>query len=403
MKKLLKNKNLIIFLIGTFISGIGTRLDTIALADKIFKITGSDFSISMVFLLEGLPMLFLGAIAGSFVDRQNKKYLFIAINIVFAITALILGAAASPIALYSTILVNGIVNTVYYPTLVALMPLLVDRSDLAEANGFKASVSGVVSIIGYAAAGMIVAYAGNSLAFIIDSASFIFIALFSLLLKLKKVEVEEKTTVKPSSIKLDLRSGWDFIKNNTYIKHMFFLDVLTKFIIAMQIPLTFVFIENYLGGQLLLAKRSGLLFSAAGMGMLIGGFIIGKFKAFNQIRLLAIALLCDGTVVFLFSLSRSFPVSLVLFGILGIIGALMGTLLVTVIQKHTPENILGRVSGFINTVAEPLSVLSILIGGAASNFIEVKYIFILCACSEMITALYFLKKHSSEPTSSISQ
>ncbi|MDF2673949.1 MAG: arabinose efflux permease family protein, partial [Clostridiales bacterium] len=390
MKKLFKNRNLIIFLVGTFISGIGTRLDTIALTDKIFQLTGSNFSISMVFILEGLPMLFLGVIAGNFVDKQNKKHLFIIINIVFALTALVLGAASSPITLYGTILVNGIINTIYLPTLVALMPLLVDREDLAEANGLKVSISGVISIIGYAIAGMIVAYAGSSLAFIIDSVSFMFIALISLLLRVKKTEAKEKTAASPSSIKLDIREGWNFIKSNTYVKYMFFLDVLTRFIIAMQIPLTFVFIENYLGGQLLLAKRSGLIFSAAGVGTLIGGFLIGKFKKYNQIRLLSVTLLCDGIVVSLFALNRSFPVSLVLYGVLGIIGAFMGTLLVTVIQKHTPENILGRVSGFINTIAEPLSVISIIIGGTASNFVEVKYIFILCACSEIITALYFL-------------
>lgn len=394
MKKLFKNKNLIIFLIGSFISGIGTRLDTIALTDKIFKITDSNFSISMVFLLEGLPMLFLGVIAGSFVDKRNKKYLFIIINIIFAITALILGAAASPITLYGTILVNGIVNTIYYPTLVALMPLLVDKEDLVEANGLKVSINGIISIVGYAIAGMIVAYAGNTLAFIIDSISFVFIAMISILLKPKKADLEEKNKSTPSSIGLNIQEGWSFIKNNTYVKYMFFLDVLTRFIIAMQIPLTYVFVENYLGGQLLLAKRSGLLFSAAGIGTLIGGFMIGKFKMHNQIRLLSATLLCDGIVVFLFSVSRSFPVSLLLYGILGIVGAFMGTLLVTVIQKRTPENILGRVSGFINMVAEPLSVISILIGGAASSFVEVKYIFILCAFSEMITALYFLKKHS---------
>lgn len=395
MKKLLKNRNLIIYLIGYFISGIGTKLDTIALTDKIFKITGSDFSISMVFLLESLPMLLLGAISGSFVDRRKKKYLFITINLIFALTALILGAANSSIILYGTILINGILNTVYLPTVVALMPLLVDREDLAEANGIKVSISGIISILGYAAAGIIVAYVGNKIAFIIDSISFIFIALISILLMVKDIENEEKAENNPSSIKLDINEGWSFIKNNSYIKYMFFLDVLTQFIITMQLPLTYVFVEKYLGGQLLMAKRTGLLFSASGLGMVLGGFIIRKFKGYNQIKLLSSILLCDGSTVLLFSLSRNFAISMLLYGILGIVGAFMGTLLVTVIQKQTPENILGRVSGFINTVSEPLSVLSILIGGAASSIMEVKYVFMACAFSEMLTAIYFLRKNSS--------
>lgn len=395
MKKILTNHNLIIFLIGSFISGIGTRFTTIALSDKVLLLTGSDFSISMVFLLESIPMLLLGIIAGNFVDRRNKKYLFIITNFIFALTSLLFGLSASPAALYGVLLFNGIVHTLYYPALVSLLPLLIDKDDLTQANGLNASISGIVSIVGYAFAGIVVAYAGNIFAFYLDSISFLLIAFLSLFLRPKAVETKKGVDENASSYLNDVKEGWSFIRNNPYIRQMFTLEVLTRFIIAMQIPLTYVFVENYLGGQLLMAKRSGFLFSTAGVGTLIGGFIIGRFSKYNEINLLSIVLLLDGITLALFSINSSFPFSLILFGILGIVGAFMGSLLRTVIQKQTPEDMIGRVYGFISTVVEPLGVLSILVGGILANYIEVKYIFLICAASEIFTGAYFIKKHTS--------
>jgi predicted MFS family arabinose efflux permease len=137
------------------------------------------------------------------------------------------------------------------------------------------------------------------------------------------------------------------------------------------------------------------LISAAGIGTLVGGLIIGRFKGYSELSLLSAALLCDGIILALFSMNSYFPVSLILFGIMGIVGAFMGSLLRTAIQKQTPSDMLGRVSGFISTVVEPLSVMSILVGGIFSSLIEIKYIFFLCAIAELVTGLYFVKKHTS--------
>lgn len=394
MKKILNDKNLIIFFIGSFVSGVGTKLSTIALSDKILRLTGSDFGISLVFLLQGVPMLLFGAAAGNFIEKKNKKSAFITINFIFACTSFLLSVFTNTLLLYSMIFINGVIQALFLPTRVSLFPLLVDPEDLIEANGLRISINGAVMILGYAFAGVLVGFAGNTAAFLIDSLSFVFIALSSTLITIKTGRKPANKLPSKPTYRKDIKAGWKFIKNTNSVRNMFVLDIITNFIIAMQLPLTYVFVKAYLGGEALMAKRTGLLFSAAGVGTILGGAILGRFKNKNKLLLLSISLMLDSMLVMMFSLSRYFNLSLVIYGAMGVLGAFTGTILETVIQEDTPQNLLSRVSGFINTIVEPICILSILLGGSISQFIEAKWIFLTCAFMELVTGIYFTILHN---------
>jgi len=193
----------------------------------------------------------------------------------------------------------------------------------------------------------------------------------------------------------DMMEGWNFVKNNMLVRHMFMLDMTINFISSMQSPLTYIFAERYLGGSLLMAKRTALLFSCAGIGTAAGGIILGKFNNKNKLMLFPFSLVFDSFLVIIFSLNRYFPLSLLIFAGMGIVGSFSGSILQTVIQENTPGNLLGRVSGLINSAVEPLTVLSMLLGGIFVSIIEVKWIFIAGALLELITALYFIKRYKN--------
>ena len=371
MKSIYKNSNLIIYLIGIFVSGIGTKLTIIALSDKVLKLTGNDFNVSLVFMLQSIPILIFGMLAGNVVDKINKKAAFIIINIIFAFTSFTFALTYNKLIIFSVVLINGIIQAFYIPVETSLMPLLVDKKYLTKANGLKMSINGIIMIAGYAFAGILISFAGNTIAFILDGLSFIFIAMISIFFSINEA---------------------NFIKDNESVKYMFFIDIITNFIISMQTPLTYIFVEKYLGGSILMAKRTGLLFSFAGIGTIFGGIILGSFKNRNKLMLLSVSLVFDSMLVIAFSLNRYFPITLFIFGGMGVVGAFNGSILQTVIQEKTPENLLGRVSGFINSIVQPIGVISILIGGICSNLIEVKWIFIFGALLELLTGLYFIRR-----------
>ncbi|MDD3224473.1 MAG: MFS transporter [Clostridium sp.] len=391
MKSIYKNSNLIIYMIGIFVSGIGTKLTTIALSYKIMSISQNDFNVSLIYILQGIPILILGILAGNIIDKRNKKISFIIINIIFSLTSFAFALTTNNLLIFSVVIINGIIQSFYIPVETSLMPLLVHKQYLTEANGMKMSINGVVMVSGYAFAGVLISFVGSNAAFIIDAISFIFIAFTALFFNVTKNDLHDKIREK-SKLKEEIFHGLNFIKHNKTIKYIFFIDVIITFIISMQTPLTYIFVEKYLGGRVLMAKRSGLLFSAAGIGTIFGGVILGKFKNRNKVMLISISLIFDSIIVIAFSLNRNFLITLILYAAMGVLGVFNGSILQTVIQEQTPQNLLGSVSGFINSIIQPVSVISLLIGGIASNLLEVKWIFIIGALLEFLTGVYFVIK-----------
>jgi MFS family permease len=379
------NANFMLYLIGIFISGLGSKLTTIALVDKIYALTGSGAYVTLTYLLQGLPALFFGLFAGHLVDRSSKKVMFFSVNIGLAILSLALAFVSSPLFLFMLVLFVGILDAFYSPTSTALLPLLVNHKQITAANGLKVSVIGFNMIIGYAVAGLFVGFLGHTLPFLVDSCSYLFIALSALFFKLRKQE----QTAAHTENRAALAEGLNFIRKHPVIRRLFMIDLLTQLIIALQIPLTYVFVAKYLGGAEIMASRTGILFSASGVGLMLGGMFIRRFAKGDKLRLLSRALICDSLFVIVFSLNRYFPAEVLLFGAMGIIGAFMGSLLETAVQENTPESLIGRVSGFIHSIADPISVFSLMIGSLLVQFIDVQHIFMLCALAELLTGAYF--------------
>ncbi|MCR3759225.1 MFS transporter [Clostridium felsineum] len=386
MKNIYKSSNFIIYLIGIFISGIGTKLTTIALANKVTEFKGGAFNVNLIYIFESLPILILGMFVGNFIDKKNKKISFVVVNMLFAVTSFTFAITKSITTTLLIIILSGIFKAFLMPIETALIPLLLDKKNLGKANGLIMSISGIVVVMGYAFAGVLINLIGSRGAFILDGVSFILISILSLFFKLNEGSSEKL------ELKEDFISGFKVVMKNENIKWIFLIDIFITFIISMETPLIYIFTANYLGGSVLMAKRVGFLFAFAGIGAIVGGIIFGRFQKKNKLFLLSACLIMDALIVIAFSVNTYFPLSLALFSVMGILDTFNGSILQTVIQEKTPENLLGRVSGFVNSIVQPISVLSLLIGSVASSFIEVKWIFIIASLLEFFIGILFLKK-----------
>lgn len=377
-------RNLTIYLTGVFISGLGSKLTIIALADKLFLLSGNGSSVTLMYLTQGIPALLIGLLAGHVIDRSRKKEAFFLINLSMAVFSLTLACVSRLPLLFLIILLSGVADAFYSPATTALIPLLVRGDELASANGLKSSVIGFDMILGYAFAGLFVNFFGHTLSFLADSASYLVIAFSTLLLN-----VRNPGTVHAEKHRVSFKEALVFMKNHKLIQQLMAIDVLTQFIIAMQIPLTFLFVAEYLGGHQSMAGRTGILFSAAGVGMALGGLIVKRFGKQDKLSLLSRGLICDSLFVIAFSLNHYFPATLFIYGAMGVIGAFMGSLLETAVQEQTPGHLIGSVSGLIHSISDPVSVFSLLIGSAVVQFIDVQWIFLACAAAELLTGIFF--------------
>lgn len=396
-KIFLSNSNFMLYIIGYVISGIGTRLTTIAISSKILYLTNSGLSLSATLMLEGIPSFLLGLFAGNAVDKMRKKNILMILYILFAFTSFGLIFANDMSLIYIISFINGILTSFEYPARSSIVPLLVDKDHLLEANSIRSSLSSINMIVGYSVGGIIVSIFGNDISFLIDSLTFIIIAILIAFIRIDEKAQEDKSenifddvSKTISNIVSEIKQGIGFIKGSMVIRQVINLNLLSTLIISMQTPLVYIFVKNYLGGEKLLAARSGMLFSLAGVGGLIGGILINSIgKKFNNISIMTTVLLFDGITLIAFSNSKIFLLSSLLFTFLGVIFVVFETLTDTIIQENTNDDNRGKVYGFLGSLVDPLSIISLGIGGALTNVFTAKAIFILCGISEITVSLIY--------------
>jgi MFS family permease len=74
MLPVLRQRNFSLLWVGQIISMIGDWILFVALPFYIYSLTGSTLATGIIFIVQTLPRLFFGSVAGVFVDRWNRKY-----------------------------------------------------------------------------------------------------------------------------------------------------------------------------------------------------------------------------------------------------------------------------------------------------------------------------------------
>ena len=90
MLKLLRKRNYGLLWISQLISIIGDFALFAALPFFIYKITGSVLATGIMFMIQVLPPLFLGSIAGVFVDRWDHRWTMIGSSLFRGVVLLIM-------------------------------------------------------------------------------------------------------------------------------------------------------------------------------------------------------------------------------------------------------------------------------------------------------------------------
>lgn len=116
------------------------------------------FSLSGVMIARILPTMLLGPIAGVFADRWDRRRLLIATDIGRAAVFLVLPFAEDVWALFLATIVIEVMATLFIPVRDAIIPTLVPRGQLVQANQLSLLASyGTLPLGGFAFAAVVVA------------------------------------------------------------------------------------------------------------------------------------------------------------------------------------------------------------------------------------------------------
>jgi MFS family permease len=352
---------------GQLISLFGDRVNQLALGAFVYEVTDSAFALALTFLVATLPNLLFSPIAGTFVDRWDRKQVLVVSDILRAALVLLVPVAVlvDVWLAYPLVFLITTVSLFFRPARVAILPQIVPEEDLLSANSALWVGETIADVVNYPIAGLFVVFLAGSLplAFWFDAVTYLASAALLAaivvppLLRRAPGEPGPAEMVggagaagaeAPSSIRADLRAGWAFLRHESVLLANTLQGTAGQFAVGIVTVASLVLAQQITPGEGS-AYRGTYAFmeTAIGLGNLIGGFALGLVA--TRVRkgmLVIVAYTSFGALVFLLGIVSSIPLVLgILFGV-GVANMAFVIPSQTLFQERTPPELMGRVVSF---------------------------------------------------------
>jgi MFS family permease len=385
-------RNYRLFFLGQGISLIGTWMQRIAMPWLVYHITGSVFLLGVVGFAGQIPTFILAPFAGVLTDRWNRYYVLIVSQIVAMLQAFVLTWLyyAGTIAVWHIVVLSvimGIFNAFDVPSRQAFVVDLVERKeDLGNAIALNSLMFNGARLIGPSVAGVLLASAGEGICFLINTISYLFVIASLIFMKVPSREKVKSTT----HIFKDMKDGFNYAFGFGPIKHLILLLAVVGLMTMPYTVLMPVFAKEILHGG---SHTFGFLMGAAGFGALLGGLYLAARKTILRLgRLVPFAAALSGIGLIAFSLSRYFPLSMLLMVIAGLGMMLHTASSNTILQTIVDEDKRGRVMSFYTMAIMGTAPFGSLMAGWLAKIIGTPNTILAGGIVCIAGALFFFRK-----------
>jgi len=160
-------------------SNIGSWLQLTATSFLLYRLTGSSVDLGINAALQFLPMLLLGAWAGAFADRFDRRRTTVITQSLLALQAIVLGicdvaGVISVELVFILTAILGVVGAIDNPSRRGLVTELVPPNEIGNAMSLNTAVMTGSRIFGPAIAATLVGPLGTGWLFIVNGVSYIF-------------------------------------------------------------------------------------------------------------------------------------------------------------------------------------------------------------------------------------
>ncbi len=370
--KLLKDKNFILLIMGKLVSLVGSNMQQFALSLYVLDKTGSATIFASMLSISILPRLILSPFAGVFGDWFDRKKSIVILDF---INALIIGSFAyiffinnelSIPMIYILVILLEITEIFFSSAMSGIMPSIVDKDDLLEANSFSSLVLSLGDLLSPIIAALLYARFGMQLLLIVNSISFLLSSISEIFIKMPK---SHKTPEKINfqTFITDLKEGFKVIKENEIITTILSLAVVLNFAISPLFSIGFTYIIR----DILKVSDYGfsLFQSILSASMLISPLFISKLsKKYKSGTLMYKSFFIISIFIFISSLGTfngiinastliSFLIMLISAFSMGFFVTIANIIVGTMANKTIPIEMMGRVMtivGFFSTILIPI-------------------------------------------------
>lgn len=386
---LLTNPEFLRLWAGLSISVLGDWVGHTALTLHIYNVTGSASALATLTIVRSLPVLLFGPVAGVTADRFSRRRIMIWSDVTRTLLYALLPFATTFPQIVTIAFLTSSISAFFRPALTALMPDLVKKDQLLEANSLLFSTSNLMMIVGPALGGFMVGFLGQAWAFRFDAVTFLAsaLAIFFVVEKWQRRDTARETQGAKSWIK-DLAWGLGYIVRQRAVAVMTIETMIMALGMVAVTVLEVIFVKSILGAG---DEGYGLLISVAGIGALIGSLLAGWVGK----KASASALFCwtgvlGGLTFFLYANIRFFFLTLIIVLVQMIVFSAGQVAAQALLQQLVPEELRGRVFSQIITGYTVTHLLGAGLWGALIDRISVILVFNIAGGIATLAGLFIL-------------
>lgn len=365
----LKDKQFRLFILGAFLSNVGTWMQTVAESWLVLELTNSAFFLGLNGFANTLPIALLSLWGGVIADRVNRRNLLIGTQWVMLGLALTLGILVQTgvIQVWHILvlsLLGGITQAITWPVYQAVLANVVEQEHISNAIALNSTQFNLARTLGPLVGAWGLRYFGVAGCFYANAVSFL--AVIAGLIQLREIHADRRQAPRGSMVQA-MTEGLRYMWSEKTL-FWFLLIIATSSVFGVPlVTLLPVYARDILN---IGSSGFGLLVGSFGFGAVLGGLAVaflsksnfrGKFAMWCFSALIAVLLI--------FAESKTLWISITCLIIAGF--AMVGYVSVinTILQSSVPDHLRGRaMSVFVMSFGGCMPIGNLLSGVLAKHW-----------------------------------
>ena len=381
------NRDFLLLMSGQGISAFGDALSLTALPLLVLAITGSGIAMGVVGVLNTIPDLVFGLVAGVIADRSDRRLMILSADFGRAVlTALI------PLTIFlhgPTIVVilliaapMSMLRALFLAAYTAAMPSLVGRPSLGRATSTLETVYSLSFVVGPSVAGLLAVVVGYGPTIAVDALSFL---ASSMAMALIRRPLQERQERPPLDLRAEIREGITYISGHRTLRLAVTYWGVISVISAGLIPVLTYFVTKQLE---LPTTTFGLLLTTNGIGYLAGAIAMNRVR----VRAAGLVMLAGTAVEALAMIAAVNGQVVVLLPAAFVVGFASATVVITYVTLRSaaaPDELLGRVGSTARTLSLGLQPIGMITAGVLLDSIGGGFTLLLMGAGLLIATAGF--------------
>ena len=380
---------------GQAFSLLGSSLVGFALVWYLTDVTGSATVLAIAAMLEILPSVFIGPLAGALVDRWNRRLVMLFADSITALaTALLIylvwAGTLQIWHIYVLMLARSTAGSFHMPAMLSSTSLMVPEDQLTRVQGLNQMLRGLINIAAPLLGALLIEFLPLHNVLTVDIGTAVLAILPLLFIHIPQPADDLTRMEGKTSVWKDMSLGFRYVWEWVGLRNIIFLAVVINLVTMPAIILMPLLVKNeFSGGVVEIASMQ----SSWAVGFLVGGVLLSTWGGFRRKIMTAIlGMFGFATGLFIVGISHQIGLQLALAGIFiaGMMNVLINGPAFALLQSVVDADIQGRVLALVISLANAMTPIGLAVAGPLADKTGVNAIFLFASLVVFTSGVFTL-------------